>query len=78
MAWARRLRISLSQPCWRLRRRVLRVVFAVRRPDRVRMPNGRTLHLDRADARSFALWETSGNVNRRSMALWQAVLRLHR
>lgn len=41
------------------------------------MPNGRTLYLDRTDARSFALWEKSGNVNRRSMALWQALLRLH-
>ena len=77
MAWLRRLRTALSRPYWRLRRRVLRAVFAVRRPDRVRMPNGRTLYLDRADGRSFALWQTSGNVNRRSMALWQALLRLH-
>jgi FkbM family methyltransferase len=77
MTWVLRLRTALSQPYWRLRRRVLRAAFAARRPDRVRMPNGRTLYLDRADARSFALWETSGNVNRRSMALWQALLRLH-
>jgi FkbM family methyltransferase len=77
MAWVQRLRTALSRPYWRLRRRVLRVVFAVLRPDRVGMPNGRTLYLDPADARSFALWQASGNVNRRSMALWQALLRLH-
>ncbi len=74
---ARRLRTALSGLYWRLRRRVLRIAFAARRPDHVRMPSGRTLYLDRTDARSFALWETSGNVNRRSMALWQALLRLH-
>lgn len=77
MLWVRRLRTALSGPYWRLRRRVLRVLFAAWRPDRVGMPNGRTLYLDRADTRGFALWETSGNVNRRSMALWQALLRLH-
>jgi len=77
MAGVRRLRTALSGPYWRLRRHVLRVVFAVRRPGRVGMPNGRTLYLDRADARSFALWQASGNINRRSMALWQALLRLH-
>ena len=77
MTRLQRLRTALSWPYWRLRRRVLRVAFAVRRPDRVDMPNGRTLYLDRADGRSFTLWQTSGNVNRRSMALWQALLRLH-
>ena len=77
MVWVRRLRTALSGPYWRLRRRVLRLTFAVLRPDRVGMPGGRTLYLDRADARSFALWQASGNVNRRSMALWQALLRLH-
>ncbi len=77
MAGVRRLRTALSRPYWRLRRRGLRVVFAVLRPGRVGMPNGRTLHLDPADGRSFALWQASGNVNRRSMALWQALLRLH-
>ena len=77
MARARRLRTALSGPYWRLRRRVLRVAFAARQPDRVQMPKRRTLYLDHADGRSFALWKTSGNVNRRSMALWQAVLRLH-
>lgn len=77
MAGVRRLRTALSRPYWRLRRRGLRVVFAVLRPGRVGMPNGRTLYLDRADGRSFALWQASGNVNRRSMALWQALLRLH-
>ena len=77
MAGVRRLRTALSRPYWRLRRRVLRVVFAVLRPGRVGMPNGRTLYLDPVDARSFALWQASGNVNRRSMALWQALLRLH-
>ena len=41
------------------------------------MPNGRVLYLDRADTRSFALWEKSGNVNQRSMALWRALLRRH-
>lgn len=74
---AQRLRIVVSQLYWRIRLRISRVVFAVVRPSRIRMPNGRVLYLDRADARSFALWEKSGNVNRRSMALWRALLRLH-
>jgi len=72
-----RLRTIASQSYWRMRLRVLRVEFTILRPDRVRMPNGRVLYLDRDDARSFALWEKSGNVNQRSMALWRTLLRLH-
>lgn len=74
---ARRLGTALSRLYWRLRRRMLRIAFAARQPNCVRMPNGRTLYLDCTDARSFALWETSGNVNRRSIALWQAIMRLY-
>lgn len=74
---AQRLRTVMSQLYWRIRLRMSRILFALLRPSRVRMPNNRVLHLDRTDARSFALWETSGNVNQRSMALWRALLRMH-
>jgi len=74
---AQRLRTVVSQLYWRIRLRISRLAFAILRPSRVRMPNSRVLYLDHADARSFALWETSGNVNQRSMALWRALLRLH-
>ncbi len=74
---AQRLRTAVSPFYWRMRLAISHAVFAVLRPSRVKMPNGRVLYLDRADARSFALWEKSGNVNQRSMALWRALLRLH-
>ncbi len=61
---------------WRLRRRALQAWFAVSRPDRVHLLGGRTMYLDRADQRSFALWLSGGNVNPRSMALWRSLLRL--
>ncbi len=70
------LRTILGPLYWWGRFQVLRIVFATMRPDHVNMPNGRVLYLDPVDTRSFDLWETSGNVNRRSMELWQALLRL--
>ena len=62
---------------WRARMWALNRAYAVLRPDRVRMPGGRTMHLHPSDARGAALWANAGNVNRGSMALWQLLLRLH-
>ena len=57
-----------------LRRRALRAWFVAARPDRVALPDGRIMYLDRGDGRSFALWQSGGNVNPRSMTLWRRLL----
>lgn len=62
---------------WQVRKWALHQAYIVLRPDRVRMPGGRTMHLHPGDARSAALWGCAGNLNKDSMALWQALLRLH-
>ena len=62
---------------WQARMWALHRVYRALRPDRVRMPGGRTMFLHPSDARGAALWANAGNVNPASMALWQALLRLH-
>lgn len=62
---------------WQARLWALNRAYAALRPDRVRMPGGRTMHLHPQDGRGAALWTNAGNVNRGSMALWQLLLRLH-
>jgi FkbM family methyltransferase len=70
------LRPLLGPTYWWSRHQIARLAFRLLRPDRVGMPQGRVLHIDRTDRRGLVLWEKSGNVNPRSMALWQALLNL--